>query len=277
MTSALRTSTHAPSPGRGDWKETLGRVGLTGRGVLYGVIGLLALQLALGNAADASQTGAIEWIGSQPFGKVLLVALTIGLFAMAAWRFLDALMGDPVEGSEPKDRARFAISGAIYLSFAIASLTATIRNWSGEGTQPSTQPGSGQGQQKATSVVLDWPAGQWIVAIAGLVLIGYAAWKVKRHVIDEKFMERLDVGQSTWIEGFGRLGYLGRSIVWAIVGVFLVVAAVSYDPAEAKGISGALQSLTGSTWGRLLLGLVAVGLVAFGLFNLAEAKHRRAA
>src|SRR4051812_43478268 len=145
MTSALRTTPHASSPGRGDWKETLGRVGLVGRGVLYGVIGLLALQLAFGNAADASQSGAIEWIGSQPFGKVLLVALTIGLFAMAARRFLDALMGDPVEGSEAKDRARFAVSGVIYLSFAIASLTATIHNWSGEGTQPSTQPGSGQG------------------------------------------------------------------------------------------------------------------------------------
>src|SRR3954469_10177082 len=106
MTSALRSTTHASSPGRGDWKETLGRVGLVGRGVLYGVIGLLALQLASGDAADASQAGAIEWIGSRPLGKVLLIALTAALFAMAAWRFLDAWFGDPVEGSETSDRFR---------------------------------------------------------------------------------------------------------------------------------------------------------------------------
>ena len=115
MTTAVRSATHVRSPGRGDWKETLGRVGLVGRGVLYGAIGLLAVQLALGNAADASQAGAIEWVGSQPLGKVLLVALTISLFALAAWRFLDAVLGDPVEGSEPKDRARYAVGGAIYL------------------------------------------------------------------------------------------------------------------------------------------------------------------
>src|SRR6478752_7188595 len=129
MTTAIRTTTQAPSPGRGDWKETLGRVGLVGRGVLYAVIGLLALQLALGDSANASQAGAIEWIGSVVVGKVLLVGLTAALFAMAAWRFLDALLGDPVEGSEASDRARFVIIGAIYLSFAVASLTATIANW----------------------------------------------------------------------------------------------------------------------------------------------------
>lgn len=277
MTSAVRSAAHVRSPGRGDWKETLGRVGLVGRGVLYAVIGLLALQLAFGDSANASQAGAIEWLGSRPFGKVLLVALTLALFAMAAWRFLDALLGDPVEGSEASDRARFVVSGVIYLSFAIASLTATIANWSGQGTQPATQPGSGQSEQKATAVVLDWPAGRWIVAIAGLALIGYAAWKVKRHEVDEKFMERLDVGRSTPIEAFGRLGYLARSIVWAIVGIFLVHAAWTYDAQEAKGLSGALQTLAGSGWGRVLLVLVAVGLVAFGAFNIAEAKHRRAA
>src|SRR3954451_13769650 len=163
MSSTMRSASHVSSAGPGEWKETLGRVGLIGRGVLYGVVGLLALQLAFGDAADASQTGAIEWIGSRPLGKVLLVALTAALFAMAAWRFLDAWFGDPVEGSEASDRFRFLVNGIVYLSFAVASLTATIANWSGEGTRPSTQPGSGQSQQKATAVVLDWPGGRWLV------------------------------------------------------------------------------------------------------------------
>lgn len=277
MTGTVRSATHVASPGRGDWKETLGRVGLVGRGVLYAVIGLLALQLAFGDAANASQAGAIEWIGSRPLGKVLLVALTASLLALAAWRFLDALVGDPVEGSEASDRARFAVTGAIYLSFAVASLTATIANWSGQGSQPSSQPGSGEAQQRATAVVLDWPGGRWLVGVAGLALIAYAVWKVKRHVIDARFMDRLDADCGRSIETFGRVGYLARSVIWAVVGVFLIHAAWTFDPAEAKGISGALQSLAGSGSGRALLVVVAVGLIAFGAFNLAEARHRRAA
>ena len=86
------------APGHSDWKETLGRVGLVGKGVLYTVIGLLAVQLALGDASsDQGTTGAIQWIAEQPFGRFLLVALTVALFALAGWRLLDAMVGDPVD------------------------------------------------------------------------------------------------------------------------------------------------------------------------------------
>lgn len=277
MTNTVRSAAHASAAGGGDWKDTLGRAGLVGRAVLYLVIGLLALQLAFGDAADASQAGAIEWIGSLPLGRVLLIGLTACLFALAAWRLLDALIGDPVEGSEASDRVRFAVSGLVYLSFAVASLSATIANWSGGGSEPASQPGSGRTQQQAAAVVLDWPAGRWIVGLAGVAVLAYAVWKVKVHVVDARFMDRLSVGESASITTFGRLGYLARSIIWAIFGVFLLHAAWTYDPSDAQGLSGALQSLTGSGWGRALLVVVALGLGAFGAFNLAEAKYRRAA
>src|SRR6478735_7805366 len=97
-----------------DWKEPIGRVGLVGQGVVALIIGLLAIRIALGDKDEAATSdGAVAWLAQQPFGKFLLVALTVALFALAIWRFLDALMGDPVEGSEPKDRVKYAVLGFV--------------------------------------------------------------------------------------------------------------------------------------------------------------------
>lgn len=274
MTEVLRT---AGQTAKGH-KDTLGRVGLIGKGVLYAVIGVLALQLAFGAPDEqASPQGAIQWIGEQPLGRFLLVAMTLALFCLASWRALDAVHGDPVEGGETTDRVRFAVQAVIYLGFAIAALSITIANWSGSGSSSSGSTDSGgESQQQATAVVLGWPGGQALVAIAGLVLIGYAVRVFVRHAIHAKFMERLS-GASTSVERFGRLGYGARSVVWAVVGVLLIQAALTHDPNQAGGLSTALQELAGSSWGGWLLIGVAIGLFAFGAFCVTEARYRRAA
>ena len=276
MTTTLHASRGSASPVRTDWKDTLGRVGLVGKGVVFAVIGLLALQLASGDSSDASQNGAIEWVASQPFGKFLLVALTISLFALAAWRLLDALVGDPVEGNEASDRAKFAVQGLLYLSMAVAALTATVQNWSSGSGGSSSSAGDGSNSSTA-STVLDWPGGRWIVIAIGLGIIAYAVHTVKAHVVERKFLERMSVNRSSWIAGFGRFGYAARSVVYVLVGWFLVQAGITYEPDRAKGLSGALQELSGEGWGQLLLWGVALGLLAYGLFSVAEAKYRRAA
>jgi len=263
----------------GDWKEGLGRVGLAGRGVLYAIIGLLALQLALGSPdQEASQGGAIDWVASQPFGKVLLVALTFSLFALTLWRALDAIVGDPVEGDEATDRVRFAAKAVAYGVVAVAALSATISAWGGssQGGSSGGGAGGGESQQQATAIVLDWPMGQWLVGAVGLGIIGYAVYMFWRHGLHAKFMERLSSASDT-IERFGRLGYAARSVVWAVIGVLFVQAAVTYDPSEAGGLGTALQELAAQAWGSWLLGAVALGLFAFGAFCFAEARYRRAA
>lgn len=258
-----------------DWKDTLGRVGLVGRGVVYAVVGLLALQLALGRPdQQASTNGAFAWIATRPFGKFLLIALTLSLFALAAWRFLDAAVGDPVDGDEPTDRLRFLAKGAVYLALAIGALSVTIANWGG--SSDGSGGGDGESQRKATAVVLDWPMGQWIVAGVGLGVIGYSLFMCKHHVVDASFMRRLSI-DSAGIRRFGRLGYAARSVVWALVGVLLIRSAVTYDPKQAGGLSAALQELAGSGPGAVLLVAVALGLFAFGAFCVAEARYRRAA
>lgn len=273
--NAQRTSTAArTAAGSHDWKETLGRVGLVGRGAMYSVIGMLAIQLALGNPGEeASNSGAIEWIAEQPLGKFLLIALTVSLFSLAAWRLLDAAVGDPVEGSEASDRAEFAIKGVFYLALAIGALSATMANWNGGGGGSSS--GSESGNQQATATVLEWPGGQWIVTAVGLGIIGYAIYMFKRHTVDEEFLQRLSVGRDGWVEKLGRFGYAARSVIFLVIGYFLVQAGLTHESGQSKGLSGALQEISGKGWGQWLLLAVAVGLLAFGLFSLAEAKYRR--
>jgi hypothetical protein len=280
MTQALHTAGRTAQ----HHKDTLGRVGLVGRGVLYAVIGVLALQLAIGAPDEqASPQGAIEWVGEQPLGKFLLIALTLSLVALALWRALDAWRGDPVEGAETSDRVRYAVQAVIYAGFAIAALSVTIANWSGSGSSGGSSGSSGSGgagdgqtQQQATAVVLDWPGGQLLVAAAGFAVIGYAVWKFVKDTVNAEFMERLS-GAGDGVERFGRVGYAARAVVWAVIGVLLIQAAWTHDSGQAGGLSTALQELTGSTWGRALLVAVAVGLFAFGAFCVTEAKYRRAA
>src|SRR6476620_12679089 len=131
-----------------DWKEPIGRVGLVGQGVVATIIGIIAIRIAMGDKDDAATSdGAVAWLAQQPLGKFLLVALTVALFALALWRFLCAAMGDPVEGSEPKDRVKYAVLGVVYLLLAVATLGVTIANWTGSGDAAGSAQSGDEGSQ----------------------------------------------------------------------------------------------------------------------------------
>jgi hypothetical protein len=261
-----------------DWKEPIGRLGLVGQGVVAAIVGFLAIRIALGDKDQAATSeGAVAWVAQQPFGKFLLVALTVGLFALAVWRLLCVLMGDPVEGSEPKDRVKYAVLGVIYLALAITTLVITIDNWTGSGdTGGGTQSGD-EGSQKAASTLFDWPAGRWLVGILGAAMIGYAAYNFHKQVINRKFSERLDAGESSWVVRLGLIGYTAQSLVYGVIGYFFIQAAIAFESRTAKGPSGALIELSNEAWGMALLWVIAVGLFAFGIYCIAEAKYRKAA
>jgi hypothetical protein len=266
---------------RGEWRSVLARTGLAARGVLYVIVGVLAIQVARGDAPpeEATRQGAVEQLTQDTGGRWLILALTVGLFALAAWRFIQAATGDPVEGDEGPTRLKFAARGVLYVILAVSTAAILESNW----TKRSGGGGGEQAeQQKATRAVLDWPAGWLIVIAVGLGFIGYGGYQLYRHGAKATFMERLNraqMGRPTEraVETFGRAGYAARSIVFAMVGVFLVVAGATHDPGESKGLSGVLQELSERSYGRSLLWAVAAGLILFGLFNLAEARYRRAA
>ena len=259
----------------GDTRQVLGRLGLVGKGVVYLLVGFLALHVATGDrGTDASQTGAIEYVASQPFGRFLLVALTVALFAMALWRLLEVITGDPVEGREAKDRVHYAAVGLVYLVLAVSSLSITLANWGADTIAGGG--GSGGGQQQGAAPVLGWTGGRWLVGLGGAALIVLAVYTFKKHAVDEEFVERISQPADGVVARLGQVGYAARSVVYTIVCVFFIQAAVTFEPDKAKGLSQSLQSLADSGWGQVVLWAVALGLMAFGLFTLAEAWYRRA-
>lgn len=276
VSSAGTTTT----PAKADWRAGLARAGLIAKGVLYAAIGVLAIDLVSANAASqtASKRGAIELVASQPFGQWLLGLLTAGLSALALWRIILAVKGDPVEGSEAKDRAKFIAEALLYLGTATTALSLLMAHW---GSGGASGAGGASTQDQAAATVMSWPGGPWLVGLVGVAVIAAAIYQFNQHVAHKAFMTRLARSEMrakvrTGVERAGRAGYSARAIVLVIVGIFFVVAAVQHDPQEAVGVSGALQALTGYAWGQAVLWVVAIGLFLFGCFSLAEAKYRRA-
>lgn len=259
-------------------RSSVARPGLIGRGLFYLLFGLLALDLAFGSSSSSSQ-GAVERVASAPFGRFLLIGLSVALVALVAWKVLQAVAGDPVEGSEATDRAKYALKALAYAGLAATSVTLLIANWdSSSGSSQSSE--SSDTQQQATATVLDWPAGQWLVVIGGIAIIGFALYELYQHAIEAEFLQRLDTktldeSKRQGVEWSGRAGYAGKAAITAVIGVLLVVAGLQHDPDETEGLSGALRELAESTWGTALLIFIGAGLFLFAAFSFIEAKYRR--
>ena len=256
----------------GDWRSTLDRAGLSAKGVLYGALGLLAIQVARGQGSTGrvSREGAVELVASQPFGQWLLVLFTVGLFCLAAWQAVLTFTGDPVEGSETKDRVKYGVKAAIYTATAITAVTILTGG----------RQSGGASEDQAAGMLMGWPGGPWLVGLLGLAILAVAGQQLYGHAVKKKFMERLSIGGSGDIgrnvERAGRAGYAARGIVLLVVGTFFIIAAIQHDPQEAVGLSGALQLMSQQAWGTALLWFSALGLFLYGCFCFAEAKYRRA-
>ena len=256
------------------WIEGLGRLGYVAKGVVYLVIGVLALQTALGQGGDTTdQRGALAQVAGAPFGQILLVLLTIGLLGYAVWRFVQAAKDTEGKGSETKGllaRAGYAGVGVLYLALAFSALRLLL----GSG-------GSG-GQQQAqdwTARLLGQPMGAWLVGLAGVAVIANGLFQLYR-AYSAKFREKLrtdemDPGQVDWVTKLGRAGYAARGVAFGLIGLFLVQAALHREPGEVRGLDGALAALAEQPSGTEMLALVAAGLAAYGIFALVEARYRR--
>lgn len=256
---------------RSDGFAWLARSGFVARGVVYMIIGILAIKLALGSGGtSASQQGALRTIAAQPFGKVLLILVAVGLGGYALWRLIRALLGHGPEGSDRgMDRVAAFASGIVYAGLCAIAVSLLL----GSGG------GSSGGPQKATAGVFGWPAGPWLVGIAGVVFIGVGLYQGYRGVshdfLDDSKTEEMTPRIRMWIEWIGTFGHLARMVVFALVGVFLIKAAIDYNPNKAVGLDGALAKVDHASYGPFLLGVVAAGLIAFGLYSLSDARYRR--
>jgi len=259
-----RTQAEAQA-GRG-WYAALARTGLVAKGVSYGLVGVLAVALALGAGGRAtSRQGALQQLASHGFGKIVLALLALGFASYAIWRFVQALADD-----EWTKRAGYVGRGVIYAGLT-ASAVKILLGSGGGGSQTGKA-------HKTTAVVLSWPGGTWLVGIAGAVVVGVGLWNLYSGV-SRKFEDRWRTGEMgeqarKWGARAGLVGHVARAAVFALIGVFLVKAAIEFDPKDAIGLDGALRKLAATVYGPYLLGLTAGGLVAYGLYCLVDARYR---
>jgi hypothetical protein len=252
--------------------EWLARAGFVARGLIYGIIGILAIKLAVGaGGTTTNQQGALKAIAHQPFGKVLLILVAIGLGGYALWRFVRALLGHGPEDSDSGfDRVAAFGSGIVYAGLCAIAVEILLGSGSGGGSGNAS---------KTTAGVFGWPGGTWLVGIAGAVLIGIGLYQgyrgLSKDFLKDSKTEQMSPRVRNWIEWIGSFGHLARMVVFGLVGVFLIKAAIEYNPSKAVGLDGALAKLAHASYGPFLLGIVAAGLIAFGVYSLSDARYRR--
>jgi len=252
--------------------EWLARSGFVARGLIYGIIGILAIKLALGaGGTTTNQQGALKTIAHQPFGRVLLILVAVGLAGYALWRLLHALLGHgPEESDSGFDRVAAFGSGIVYAGLCAIAVEILLGSGSSGGSGTT---------QKTTAGVFGWPGGNWLVALAGAALIGIGLYQgyrgISKDFLKESKTEQMDARLRNWIAWIGSFGHLARMVVFGLVGVFLIRAAIDYNPNKAVGLDGALAKIAHASYGPFLLGIVAAGLIAFGVYSLSDARYRR--
>ena len=268
-----RAAGAAGRAGDSDALEHLARIGLIAYGVVHLLLAWLALQLAWGGGSgqSADQAGALATLAEQPLGRPLLWLLAVGLVALAAWQAAEVLRwrsrlsssGDARKKAVEKT-VKAVAKAVLYAALAVLAV------------RTATGGGGGGGQQQAAGV-FGWPAGRWLVGLIGLVVIGVGLYLVNKGV-SKKFLEEVDLRSASpqttrLVTRLGQAGFPAKGVALGVVGGLLVYAAVTFDPARATGLDGALRTILDAPFGKVLLTLVAIGIAAFGAYCFVRARY----
>lgn len=244
------------------------RFGLAAKGVVYCLMGLLTVMAALGlSSRKGNKTEAFKMIYDQPFGKVLLIIIAIGLLGYVTLRIFQTFLDSDNKGNDAKGiftRIGYGVSALLYLGLSIYALKLAIGKSSG-----------GDSKQFFVSKIMEYPGGEWLVGIAALIIIGAGINQIYKGA-SGKFMEKVRVIKTGFTNTFkkaGIMGYVSRGIVLCIIGYFFLQAALNSNPGEAEDTDGAFDFLQ-ANFGNVLMGIVALGLVAYGIFMFVKARHQ---
>jgi hypothetical protein len=257
------TAARAAEQRAAPWVATLARLGYAAKGVVYILIGSIAARAAFGLSDEVEGwNGAIEALRDEPFGGVMLWLIGIGLAGYVIWRFVAAIRNP--ENEDAAHRAFFVFSGAAYTGLALAALRMAMGS---SGNERDTQ---------WTTTLMDKPFGRVLVGFAGLGAAAYglqqlwSAWTVD---LDERLdLSRLSAPARAWVVRLGRFGTAARGVVLVMLGYMFMHAAVKARPDEAGNVEGVLDSLRDTPW---LLAAIALGFIAYGLYNVVRARYRR--
>lgn len=266
---------HSPQDEPAQWIERLARFGYAAKGIVYIIVGFLAFQAAFnwGGRVTGSQ-GAFQSIANRPFGNFLLFLVAVGLLGYVVWRFVQAAY-DPEHNDEGASaigrRLSYFMSGLIYGSLAFVAFRIVFSSTSGSSGD--------SGNQQGVAMVLSQPFGRWLVAAAGVAIIAYGFYCFYR-AYKNKFRRKLNLAEVSaeaerWIVRIARFGLIAKGIVAVIIGYFTIQAGRFSDASQVRDTQEALQTLQRQPYGAWLMGIVALGLIAYGLHLEVQARYRR--
>jgi hypothetical protein len=264
---AARAATKAENSRPLEW---LARLGLVSRGVIWLVVGVLALRIATGDNTRADRNGALQAIADKPLGKPLLVVLVVGFLGYGCWRLLEAAVGhrDADEGRDRLLKRLVSLArGVLYLGFAYSTVRFLTTGSSNDKTKP------------LTARLMSHTGGRPLVFIVGAAIV-IGGLTIAVRAFKQKFADKLDCAKMPdWLERatkvIGTAGLTSRGAVFTMIGAFLIDAAVTFDPNKAKGLDATLKTVAAEAYGRGLLMLAGLGLVAFSLWSFLEARYRK--
>ncbi len=258
----------------------LGRVGWLAKGVIYVLAGLLAVVLVIrsfgwstiaGTPEEASPTGAIKEVAHSTGGPLLLWALALGLFLYAAWRAVTALLPGSTDAKGWATRIGYLVSAVLYATFGLTAVSLA-----------RSSRAAANGNKKVTDLtarVMSNGAGRWLIGIVGVIALGAALYRaakgLKVDVDDELDLTGMSAGRVRWTRSLGAIGEVGRGVAIGLIGLFLIRAAVTFDPNEATGLDGALRRVANDWWGVVLVAIVGIGFIAYGVFCVMTFPRRR--
>ena len=250
-----------------DSVEWLARLGLVSRGFLYVMVGVLAIRVASGSSEQADRHGALRTVGQTGVGRWLLLAVALGFAGYALWRFAEATV-------RPGDKSVWSRLGsagrAVIYVVACASVLHFVITKKAENTDEK--------EREITAKLLDLPVGRYLVGLLGLVIVTIGLASAQRAITGryKKHLKQSEIPAGTlrWLKPFAYLGLAARTVVFAVIGAFLVQSAVTYDPSKARGLDDSLRTLARAPYGEPMILVVAAGLIAFGLWCFVEARYR---
>jgi hypothetical protein len=247
----------------------MARVGYVARGVVFILIAGFAGLAALGSGDPKGTRGALQTLLAQPAGEFLLWLIAGGLLCFAGWRFLEAIFDPDRNGRQLRGllrRAGLIGGGVLSLILAILALSLVF----------GLRGDDDKAARDWTAWLLAQPFGQWVTVLVGIGIISSGIGQIAKP-LRVRFRKQLAprAGPRVWAVALGVIGSIGRAAVLVIIGIFLIVAALRFNSGEASGFAGALRTLQQQPYGSVLLGITALGLFAFGLFQCVEAVWRR--
>jgi hypothetical protein len=254
------------------WIRRFGRFGYMAKGSVYFLIGILAVMAAVGAGGKTTGTsGMLQTVASKPFGEILLWLIGIGLIGYVIWEIIKVIKDPENKGTDAKGiitRAGYAVSSIVYGAMALKAISVAMNASSG---------GGGGSEKTISAKLLAQPFGQWVIGLVGIIIIGYGVYELYTGY-SEKFMNKFKVSEMNQHEKkiarkSGKVGLCARGLVLSMIGYFFIQTAITANPEQSKGIDGALAELASQPFGQWLLGIVAAGLMLYGIYEVIRGRY----